>query len=425
MTTLICTVGGSHQPIENAIKTLKPQHVLFVCSTDDEETATKGSYTSVKGKGLVNKSKPGEKPDLPNLLTLCALSDSQYSLIEVSPDDLTACYFNIQAAIQKMDASVIIADYTGGTKTMSAALAMIAADHNLQLNLVVGTRSDHIRVTDGSEESITPDIQQLRYQRSIKLIAQHWQNHAYHQAQVAAENIPLSIENRASRKLFIQLSKAFAAWDCFDHELAADLLESYRAKIGRYYATHLTLVKHLVDAKSEQHNVKYTPYLIMDVWNNAERKAAQGYYDDAIARVYRVLEWTAQWILLKQKGWQTAALPDIEFPPEINITTNRQGQKQAGLYAAWQLVQRHAGSDVQTFLDQQLETMMNNVKIRNESILAHGFKPVTENQWLTLHHWMVEQFLPMLIQLASEKPINARIDAKAMQLPTTYPDDLL
>ena len=45
MTTLICTVGGSHQPIEKAIKSIQPDHVLFVCSQDDAETANKGSYT--------------------------------------------------------------------------------------------------------------------------------------------------------------------------------------------------------------------------------------------------------------------------------------------------------------------------------------------------------------------------------------------
>ena len=426
MITLICTVGGSHQPIENSINTLLPDHVIFVCSKDDDETGFKGSYISVEGKGMVNKSKPGPtKPDLPNLLTLCQLSGSQFSLIKVPPDDLTACYFEIQTAIKSIDTSELIADYTGGTKTMSAALAMIAADHNLQLNLVVGTRSDHIKVKDGSEESVILDIQQLRYQRSIKLIAQYWQRHAYQQAQSAAESIPLTMHNKVSRNTLIQLSKAFAAWDCFDHEQAADLLDNYRSKIGRYYASHLTVIKHLMDAKKEEYKVKYTPYLIIDVWNNAERKAAQGYYDDAIARVYRVLEWTAQWILLKDKGWQTAELPDIEFPPEINITTNRQGQKQAGLYASWQLVQLYADNDVKNFVDQQLETMMNHIKIRNDSILAHGFKPVANSQWQALNLWMVEQFLPVLKNLASKSPIDARINEKEMQLPKLYPAELL
>ena len=38
-------------------------------------------------------------------------------------------------------------------------------------------------------------------------------------------------------------------------------------------------------------------YSTLDLWRNAERRAVQGRYDDAVARCYRMVEWTAQWLL--------------------------------------------------------------------------------------------------------------------------------
>lgn len=40
--------------------------------------------------------------------------------------------------------------------------------------------------------------------------------------------------------------------------------------------------------------------------------------------------------------------------------------------------------------------MRNHLKMRNESILAHGFRPITEQGWQGFHSWMAEAFVPML-----------------------------
>jgi CRISPR-associated protein (TIGR02710 family) len=425
LSLLICTVGGSHQPIEKAIKTIQPSKVIFVCSNDDKETGRKGSYVSVNGLGNVNKSSASsQKCDLPNLQTLTQLDDQQTVIITVSPDDLSACYRQIQKGIQHQDSSQLVADYTGGTKTMSAALAMIAADYNILLNLIVGTRADHIKVKDGSHDSITLDIQQLRDQRRLKEASQQWQSYAYQRSKVMAEEIKLTLNNKANRNTLIQLSSAFAAWDCFDHKQAQDLLNDHKAKIGPYFSGYLTVIKHLVDAKSEQHNLKYTPYLILDVWNNALRKASQGYYDDAIARVYRVLEWSAQWILLKEKQWYTGDLPEQPYPASINITLNREGKRQASLFTAWQLVQHYGDSQSAAFAHQHLDSMMTHMSIRNNSILAHGFTPVESTQWLSLQGWITDHLIPLLKALAADASIGKKIDEKAMQLPTLYPMEL-
>jgi len=425
MTTLICTVGGSHQPIVKAINSLTPDKTIFICSEDNEETNKKGSYISVNGKGLMNKSSFNlENPDLPNIVTQCQLTEKTYQIEKVPSDDLNTCYIKMQDIIKDLDQQHIICDYTGGTKTMSAALAMLAADNYLTLNLIIGTRADHIKVQDGSEESVEMDIHALRSSREIKASAALWGNYAYDQAQQTVESLPANMQNRAGRKRFIELSKAFAAWDKFDHEQALNILENYQNIIGRYYSKHLTTLRHLIDTnKSTEDKIKYTPYLIIDIWNSAKRKAHQGYYDDAIARAYRLLECTAQWILLKEKGWETSNLPE-DLPSHIQITKNRQQQNQAGLYASWQLIQEFGNNTASKFAKQELDKMMTYIQIRNNSILAHGYTPVHKEQWNEFEQWLKQCFFNMLDQQI-QPLIGKTIKATELQLPQSYPSELL
>lgn len=425
MTTLICTVGGSHQPILKAIQSIAPKKVIFICSQDNEENNIKGSYISVNGKGKVNKSSFKLKDnDLPNIATLADLNDSQYQIVKVPSDGLTDCYIAIEQELNDLDHTHVICDYTGGTKTMSASMAMVAADYHLNLNIVLGTRADHIKVKDGTEESVQQDIQQLRYLRSIRQSADFWQNHHYHQAQKMAQSIPSTAVNRAGRKRFIELSKAFAAWDKFDHTQALGILENYLSIIGKHYGQLITTLKHIVDVnKSTEDKINYTPYLIYDIWNSAQRKAKQGYYDDAIARAYRMLECTAQWILLKEKGWDTSNLPD-DLPADIHTVKNRQKQNQAGLYASWQLVQHFGEAQAKEFAQQYIDSMMTHIQIRNNSILAHGFTPVQKAQWNEFSQWINDHFLPMLEQQI-EQQTGKKITAESQQIPQQYPQELL
>jgi hypothetical protein len=66
-------------------------------------------------------------------------------------DDLDQIYLDcskaIDAVVQRFSNVTITADYTGGTKSMSAALVMAALEFpNVNLQLVSGSRSDLIKV---------------------------------------------------------------------------------------------------------------------------------------------------------------------------------------------------------------------------------------------------------------------------------------
>ncbi len=132
-TILLCTVGGSHQPILTAIREVAPAFVTFFCTGADPATGKPGSRTQVAGKGtpveVVRHCEVVER--LPNITTQAGLAGNAFAVYEVPADDLDTAVHLMLAEIDRLRATypeaALIADYNGGTKTLTAALLAIAA----------------------------------------------------------------------------------------------------------------------------------------------------------------------------------------------------------------------------------------------------------------------------------------------------------
>ncbi len=432
-TYLICTVGGSHQPVLKAISDINPDHTIFICSQDDKSTGQKGSYISVIGNGNVIKSDFSlSTPDLQNIVSQKKINAENYEVLKVPADDIDQCYQIINSSIEEIKnsqpLSIIKADYTGGTKTMSAALAMCAVDQDIGINLIVGTRIDHIKVVSGSEKSKIVGIDSIRTKQKLNAAAELWNNFAYHQAAEMAGKISITNTNTSPVKTFIQFSKAFDAWDKFDHVSASQILNSYEQVAESFFCNQGKCINLIIDAQNRNGD-SLTPYHIYDVWNNAKRKAKQGYFDDAVSRGYRMLEMTAQWILLVETGWITSDLPINEIPKNllnnIQIKQNRFGNWQSGLYATWQLIEMVEDSKLGNFIDLQLPLMSEYLSIRNNSILAHGFSVVSSTQWRSFEQWIEVELLPLINYRYSQVEDSVCLRVEDCQLPEKYPEYLL
>lgn len=142
---LICTVGGSHEPIVTALRNGRPDHVIFVCSEKDPATGRPGSEEQILRPDNIIKARPDDaKPTLPNIPAQAGLPQEQFEVLLVPADDLDAAFAAIHTALHGLrsrfpDAHVI-ADYTGGTKTMSSALVIAALESGIELQLVTGSR---------------------------------------------------------------------------------------------------------------------------------------------------------------------------------------------------------------------------------------------------------------------------------------------
>ena len=156
---------------------------------------------------------------------------------------------------------------------------------------------------------------------------------------------------------------------------------------------------------------------LFDLYRNAERRAAQGRYDDAVARIYRLIEWSAQWLLKVQTGIETGDVKPEQIPVHLTLTQNRKGQWQAGLFNAWQLVKHHIKGPAADFIIQQENALRSHIETRNTSILAHGFTPIRQSQWQPIYAWLESQFIPMLL----EETAKSGIKTLPAQLPDDYP----
>lgn len=404
---LFCTVGGSHEPIVKAIAERKPERVVFFCTGRDPGTGRSGSCTQITGEGNVIKArKDDERPTLPNIPLQCGLAHDAYDVVEVPPDHLDGAFQIIAqriAAEAERDATArLIADYTGGTKTMSAALVLAALEQQaVELELVTGSRPDLMQVRSGTEHLTVAAIERLRTKRMMESALRAWERHAYDEAVQALERMATPADPYLAGELnrARDLSRAFAAWDRFDHGAALELLEPYAPVLARTITGHLRLLQQITSRKDP---ASAEALQIWDLWLNAKRRAVAGRYDDAVARLYRVIEWTAQWLLRVHCGIETADIPADRIPPGLDIRPGRDGRYQAGLLAAWQLLAHHRPQSAagRLFAERQDE-LVDLLKARNGSILAHGFEPIGGATWEEMCQWAEANLLPALKEEAS------------------------
>ena len=421
-TVLLCTVGGSHEPILASILENKPDFVYFICSGKDPATGKPGSERQITGRGNVIKEHPSDTSHkLPNIPTQAGLHEEQYKAVLVPADDLDKAFriirHSLREAVLKHPEARFIADYTGGAKSMTAALVLaVVEDEAVDLRLVTGIRSDLASVASGMEGVEQVNVETIRAQRAVARSLDTWQWFAYGEAERELADIkPRDPALAGKVRILRDISKAFDEWDRFDHQSAFRIINIYRAKITPAHKYLLDAIKNL-NTESEYQ----TPARLLDLWLNAERRAAQKRFDDAVARLYRLLEWTAQWVLHTHLRIDTADIPPDKIPKDVSIQLNRKGRCQAGLTVAWQLIGHWLpNTDAGRFSLGKLAELQAHVDLRNHSILAHGYKPVDEMNWHCFKTWVEGDFLTLLQQEAEQ----AGLRSLPLQLPQeAWPD---
>ncbi len=424
-TILVCTVGGAHQPIIKAIKSTSPRYVCFFCTDRDPETGRPGSIVQVTGKGNVIKAnRCGLKPTLPNIPTQTGLDAEQFEVQKIPADDLDGAYLAMRNAITKLSRQFpgvqFTADYTGGTKTMTAALVCVALSRDdVELHLIAGARSNLDRVEDDTEQPMTASVAGLRLDRAMLLYLGSWRRYAYHESAEGLDSIQIAADTLGRERLGLarSLSRAFARWDDFDHGGALRLIDVYAGRVASLWPQMLPTLRLL--ASANENDARREPARLFDLWLNAERRANQGRFDDAVARWYRLMEWTSQWQLRINLGVKTTAdFPSDKLPPDLHVAPASDGNIKLGLMNAWEVVKCHLSGPAKVFIDEHKNRLRDLLELRNNSILAHGFEPVKEADWQNLHSWTNESFLPVLRDLATK----AGLKNEPEQLPTELPE---
>jgi hypothetical protein len=386
-TILAVTVGGACQPVIAAITDYRPSFVYFLASG-----GARGSKTTVDGAGTPCSERVGDNSvGKPSIVKQTGLADNGYTIRELDePDSLQDCYAVARAALSeaamRFPNHQYVADYTGGTKTMSVALVMAALEANWNLSLVKGARTDLIKVVDGTEVAGLVNSWEVRARQRMEEARLLFNGYHYAAAEQSLEAVlranPLSTTLQAIIRKWIGLARCFDAWDRFDHARALAILTPFQAEC----VPNFRFLKRLT---GEDKNCSgYEP--MYDLILNAERRAEQGRFDDAVARLYRAVELLAQTRLRqRQPSLDSSDLNTSLLPEELRAVYERlrdvgDSKIKLGLRQDYELLS--ALGDVAGDAYHQHRNPLNNaLKARNVSILAHGDRPLHRQDYENLH----------------------------------------
>lgn len=373
---LAVTVGGSCQPILTAIQDYQPDFVLFLASAGSH-----GSRKLVDGPDNECSAYGG------NIVTQAGLLPDRYGILEINePDSLALAYEAVRKALQERTNLQPdwrgIADYTGGTKSMTAALVLAALDCGWELSLVVGTRTDLIKALDGSQISSLVEGREILAQRGIHEARLLFNQFAYAEAEAVLNSLLRAgaLSPAATRLVQerISLCRGLDAWDRFDHAAARRLLQPFQAQMVPQWI----FLKHLT---GEDRRTRLEP--VLDLVLNARRCAARRRFDDAVARLYRALEMLAQTRLLQLKPAVNTSDVDLASLPagaqRIFNQPGPDGKIKLGLVRAYELLQALNDPLGLAFAAKRTR-LLDALLIRNQSILAHGTRPVSAADWQSI-----------------------------------------
>lgn len=380
---LVATVGGSQQPIITAIRQEQPDLTVFLCSKPKGNAP--GSDVAVRGEGKVCRSSPQGQTDLPNIPNQLSIPDYSWRVHEplVDPDDFTDCYRVSRDLLETLRAenpqAEIQVDYTGGTKSMTAGLVAAALDCGFQtLQLVTGPRPDLKAVADGTESVRMVPVGFIHRRRQLNDADELLSKAEYSSAALVLEQcLKLSDSQSADWvQQNLRMATALDAWDRFEYREAFNLMEVLTGNDQlRDY------LKQMLEGSDGQLSTLSMYLRCADLFENAQRRAEHRRYDDAVSRLYRCVELIAQARLKDKLGLDTKRTPVSEIPNTVDIDRTRHFLK-LGLMLAWETLAGRLPEDglAQIFTAGR-GRLRDALQTRNDSYLAHGMVPVSEEDF--------------------------------------------
>lgn len=303
-------------------------------------------------------------------------------------DEFRECFSKIQKKILEYDGFEIIIDYTSGTKTMTTSAAICSLLYHKDLTVVYGDREKNGMVNMGTEQVKTQNL----YLAYDELLFDEFKKFFNVFRFQTAADILQKIVSRKDKAAYMELTKAYHAWDLFNHAHAKEIITSPLIRQLEEIKDGFSRNMEVLGPLASQNQQNKSPQLIADLINNAKRRGAEQKYDDAVARLYRTVELIAQCILREKHGIDTS---DIKIDrlntlakSQMQFKKGSTGKVTCGLHQSYQLLRIYDEEIGKRFSeDKELKNLL---KKRNYSILAHGLNSIEKKEYEKLLDKTVE-----------------------------------
>lgn len=379
---LFMTVGTGVGISENRKKNLahglltsilhyNPDKILFFGSEESKETIEeiKKQYQKERKKAL----------------------DGYEVVLSEQIDDFLNCFSRIKEKIDQYNKDEIIIDYTSGTKTMTISAALSAMLYKKKLTLVSGMREMGI-VKKNTEQIVTQNLFVVYDVVLEERLREDFNNYRFVEAKKKLEMITGMPAEK--KQYYTNIINAFDKWDKFQHEEAKEYLLKISKELGekKDFLGKLTYRKNLSK-----------DYILVDLFNNVERRMKEEKYDDAIARMYRIIELLAHIRLEKRFNIDTSDVQlsiilkfaGKEVAAKYQKENNVQDKIKIGLKKAYMLLDDLNDELGKRFIgDKRIAHLLTE---RNNSILAHGLKAIKKEKAMELKE-KIKEYISITVE---------------------------
>jgi CRISPR-associated protein (TIGR02710 family) len=382
MKIAVITVGTGREVekgIAYSINSSNPDEIHLLCSGESLTTCEKVKVLSKKSEDSFIIHVVNEINDIERLYE----DYSQYigNLIDQNAEDVD-----------------FVVDFTSGTKAMSSAIVAAAIERKVStMSYVSGERDKNNggRVISGSERVMSLQPKVIYAVRTVKQATHFFNIYQYEAAIAILDEISDYHKGEKGREL-VKLAQAYNARDKFDFEGArkifAEITEVKELNLVSKTEIQQAFKSVKLLASEAPFNLR-GPELVRELWSNAKRRAQFGSYDDATARLYRLLELIGQVAFYEHFGYTNSEIPvDDKLPLRLRPKKASQETIKISLRQTFEYLQDE-GVEVGVIWKENWKGIEKILSSRNYSILAHGLTAVTKEKYQQFSN-QVEAFLP-------------------------------
>lgn len=351
---------------------------------------------------------------MPYIIEDCKLNQRIWKEINITDaDDIEKITMECQNAIREVidegyQLNGIVVDYTSGTKAMSAGLTIAAIREKIGiLTYTTGKRGEGGRVISGTERVLSLIPNQIFAGDLFREAVDSFNSYHFDVAlKIVREARGLLSDPEFLKKieLFQILCKAYAAWDRFDVGESFEILKSVQEESILYEWQINKQINLNKQALYQEKEKLFCPERAFDLLENAKRRGDEEHkHDDAVARLYRVCEYLGQFEIYK-KGLYKArdGRPDTSDLDISKLPVTLQGKylRYKDSYDGKVKIHLSGNYDLLYELDHPLGVFFKREEkrfkklmgLRDLSILAHGFNPISEDTYKGMLR-LVEEFI--------------------------------